>query len=183
MRAALKKATSHLHEKVDAAMPLSRPSPTLQDYCNHLQILADWVRDLGGLGVDPSRLRAEAGAIDVDLRECARLLGVDAPAATEYAGTATSTTTPYAWGARYVLEGSRLGGKVLYRQLAQPLAPHALAYLSGEGWVREGAWRDFLESLRHHLRSDADIAAACEGAKAAFTVLLDRCSEPQAALT
>lgn len=187
VRAVLKSATSHLHEKVDAAMPLSRPAPTLQDYSSHLRILGGWLRDLQALGVDPARLRAEAEAIDADLSECASLLAQPASAEVQTASlpspSAEGAPDALAWGARYVLEGSRLGAKVLHRHLAPSLAPHPLAYLSGAGWVAEGAWRDFLEALRRHVATAPDIERACEGAQAAFRLLLQRCgSQRQVAL-
>jgi len=177
VRAALRRATSHLHEQVDAAMPLSRAAPGLADYRAHLQLLAPWVESLATLGVERSRLQAEAQAIDADIRECARLLGTDAPATRRMAASPVrSAGAAFGLGARYVLEGSRLGATFLHRRLADALAPHPLAYLSGAGWAREGAWRDFLAQLQRQVVSGEDIDQACEGADAAFRLLLEHCS-------
>jgi heme oxygenase len=161
-------------------MPLSRPLPTLADYRSRLAILALWVSDLEKLAVDPVRLQAEARAIGEDLRGCAKLLGPDQAPALEAAPRrptpSASVPSARAWGARYVLEGSRLGARVLYRNLAQRMAPHPLAYLSGAGWTPGDTWGAFLGELRRHLQTEAQIAMACHGAKGAFALLLRRCT-------
>jgi heme oxygenase len=36
------------------------------------------------------------------------------------------------WGVCYVIEGSQLGGAVLYKRLHERLAPHPLRYLKGD---------------------------------------------------
>ena len=159
-------------------MPLSRGAPSLRNYRDHLRLLALWIHDLARLGVDRPRLDAEAHAIEADLHECARLLGESPAPAREGASLsceASSAPPARHWGARYVLEGSRLGATFLHRQLAGALAPHSLAYLSGAGWVRDGAWRDFLSQLQQHVATPADVRDACDGAEAAFSLLLRRC--------
>lgn len=183
VRTALRRATAHLHEKVDAAVPLAGPSPSLRDYREHLQLLAPWVQDLAGLGVARSRLDAEARAIEADLQACQRLLGPQEaarPSALHSASVARSGDAAFGLGARYVLEGSRLGAAFLHRRLADALAPHPLAYLSGAGWMPEGTWRGFLALLERQVGTAEQIARACEGANAAFLLLLGRC-EAQAA--
>lgn len=180
VRMALKRATSSLHEKVDAQMPLSRECPALDDYRRHLQLLRHWVDDLGTLGVDRDRLQAEARAIDADLAQCSRLQGGRAPASPQGAKAVRLPSAPSrakGWGAQYVLEGSRLGATFLHRRLAAVLAPHPLAYLSGAGWMREGAWRDFLLDLERQVRAPSELAAAVDGAREAFSMLLRRCEE------
>ena len=160
-------------------MPLSRGSPGLIDYLSHLQLLECWMHDLGQLGVDSQRLTAEADAIAADLHECDRLLGAVATAKRCAPAPARMATRPtssaFRWGARYVLEGSRLGAGFLHRKLAGPLAPHSLTYLSGAGWMRDGAGRDFLLQLQQQVGTPAEIADACDGANAAFSLLLHRC--------
>ncbi|SFL95483.1 biliverdin-producing heme oxygenase [Variovorax sp. OV329] len=165
-------------------MPLSHASPSLADYRSHLVLLSLWLQDLAKLGVDRARLDAEAHAIDTDLRECGRLLGADSsapPASAPPPDIKPSRCAAFGWGARYVLEGSRLGAGFLHRKLAGALAPHPLAYLSGAGWTREGAWRDFLSQLQRQVGTPADVADACEGANAAFALLLHRCQARTAA--
>lgn len=175
-RDALRRATSHLHAAVDTGMPLSGPAPSLADYHTHLCLLRDWVQALRVLpGVAP-RLDAEAQALAVDIADCERLRASDWPAPRAAVDAALASTTPdsdaRAWGVAYVIEGSRLGGQVLYRRLAEPLAPHPLRYLQGAGAQTGARWRVFLESLRAALDTPARVQAACDGAAWAFERLL-----------
>ena len=76
----------------------------------------------------------------------------------------------------YVVEGSQLGGAVLYQRLHARLAPHPLRYLKGgAGAANPGPgprWRLFMQALRAHLRTPAEIAEACAGACDAFDRIL-----------
>ena len=123
-------------------------------------LLPDWAdrarsaviaEDLAGLGADP-------------------VAPLDPPT---YADTAT------ALGAAYVLEGSRLGARVLSRIAAN--SPHAavrdnMAFLRhGEG---QGFWPDFLSVVEETLQTSADLARARSGALTTFALFqaaLDRC--------
>lgn len=171
-RDALRRATAHLHAEVDANMPLARPNPSLADYRRHLALLADWVRALRALPVDVDRLDDEAQRLDADLVECERMLNIPHATPSQSPGRADGATGPFGWGVAYVLEGSRLGGQVMYRRLADTLAPHSLAYLQGAGRETGARWAAFLTELRQHVRTEADIGAACEGAVQAFALLL-----------
>lgn len=171
-RDALRRATAHLHAEVDASMPLARPNPSLADYQRHLALLADWVDALRALPVHAERLDEEARRVDADLAECERLLNAPRRAPAMAPPSQAMTPGPFGWGVAYVIEGSRLGGQVMYRRLADALAPHPLAYLQGAGRETGARWAAFLAELRQHLRTEADIAAACEGAVQAFALLL-----------
>ncbi|RYF71439.1 MAG: heme oxygenase [Comamonadaceae bacterium] len=180
-RDALRHATGSLHEAVDAGMPLSRPSVTLADYHEHLCLLRDWVQSLRTLSeaLAADRLDAEAAALDADIRACERLLGRASPAPRvlpDESTAAVPTTAEYraalAWGVAYVIEGSRLGGQVLHRRLAGPLAPHPLDYLQGAGAQTGSRWCAFLDTLRAALDTPVRVQAACDGAVLAFGRLL-----------
>ena len=75
------------------------------------------------------------------------------------------------WGVCYVIEGSQLGGAVLYKRLAPALAPHPLAYLRGNGSPGP-RWQQFLAALRTHVVEPAQIEDACAGARDAFDRLI-----------
>lgn len=171
-RDALRRATAHLHAEVDASMPLARPNPSLADYRRHLALLADWVESLRALPVDVGRLDDEAWRVDADLAECERMLNLPHAALSQPPARAATATGPFGWGVAYVIEGSRLGGQVMYRRLADALAPHPLTYLQGAGRETGARWAAFLAELRQQLRTEADIDAACEGAVQAFALLL-----------
>jgi heme oxygenase (biliverdin-IX-beta and delta-forming) len=77
-------------------------------------------------------------------------------------------------GTMYVLEGSRLGAKVLLRAIAQsadPVVTNATAYL------RHGAgrqlWPSFLAVLEHHAATLPGEASAVDGALTAFDWFAD----------
>jgi heme oxygenase len=73
----------------------------------------------------------------------------------------------------YVIEGSQLGGAVLYERLRVRLAPHPLRYLKGDAAGPGPRWRAFTQALRADVRTAAEIADACAGACAAFDRILE----------
>jgi len=77
----------------------------------------------------------------------------------------------YRWGVCYVVEGSQLGGAVLYKRLASRLAPHPLDYLRGSGSPGP-RWQQFLAALRANVVQPAQIEDACAGARDAFDRLI-----------
>lgn len=176
VRDALRQATAPLHAEVDASLPLARPAPTLGDYREHLQLLSDWTDALRHFPGDATRLDAQAAALRTDLAGCDDLLGtaprLDALPAADAAPPSIADAVAFGWGVAYVIEGSQLGGQVLYRRLAEPLAPHPLAYLQGAGRDTGARWKEFLAALRQHLVTPAQVQAACDGAVTAFGLLL-----------
>ena len=111
-----------------------------------------------------ARARSRAMYADLDL------LGI-APQPVE---TAAVLTHARMLGALYVLEGSRLGAKVLVRQVTRstdPLVRAATAYLRhGEG---ERFWPGFLEILERERSSGGEEAEMIVGAKWAFGCFAD----------
>lgn len=176
--AALRTATASRHERLDSGLPLSAPLPTLDDYAAHLCMVRDWLapleRWLGGFADGP---QAEPGLpatqrlnlIQADLAE---------PSMPEVAPLRPAAAWPvdagaaWRWGVAYVIEGSQLGGVVLYGKLAGPLAPHPLRYLRGEEGGPGPRWRAFMQALRARVTSPQEIAEACAGACAAFDAIL-----------
>jgi len=86
--------------------------------------------------------------------------------------TPASDAAAYRWGICYVIEGSQLGGAVLYRRLAASLSPHPLRYLSADHVAPGPRWTSFLNGLRGAVRDPATIAAACDGARDAYARIL-----------
>ena len=175
-RSALREATADLHAQVDTVMPLARPAPSLDDYRRHLRILLAWTRRLPRQPELALRLESQATVLQSDLATCSRLLGEHRPSAQEEAASSPGPATHdacFGWGVAYVLEGSHLGGQVLYRELAGRLAPHPLDYLRGAGKATGARWTAFLAELRGRVRTASDITHACSGAVHAFDLLLD----------
>jgi heme oxygenase len=179
--AALRRATAPRHERLDSGLPLSKPDASLADYAHHLQLLRDWLMPLAawqqGFTDGPQGPAGIAAAphlalIDADLAE---------PSLAAYARSAHPQQQPwpaqaspaYRWGIAYVVEGSQLGGAVLYKRLADQLAPHPLRYLRGAGEGGPGPrWRAFMEALRTEVHSEGEVAEACAGACDAFDRIL-----------
>jgi heme oxygenase len=109
--------------------------------------------------------------IDADLADPAMPPGPCPPA--DSAPWPADASAAYRWGVCYVVEGAQLGGAVLYRRLAAALAPHRLRYLQGDPAGPGPRWRAYLLALAEHVRTPADIAAACQGACDAFDRLRD----------
>ena len=75
-----------------------------------------------------------------------------------------------AWGVAYVLEGSRLGGRVLARRAAaggHPLVAGNMRFLRASPAI---AWADFLQRMEAALASTRDTDGAIEGARTAFSL-------------
>ncbi len=84
----------------------------------------------------------------------------------------SNASAAYRWGVCYVVEGSQLGGAVLYQRLSGVLAPHPLRYLQGQAEGPGPRWRQFMQALREQVQGAADIGQACQGARDAFDRIL-----------
>ena len=178
--AALRQATGSRHERLDSGLPLSRPDATLADYAHHLCLLRDWLAPLeawldayedGPQGAGGIAAAPHLSLIEADLAEPS----LPAPACTRRpsASWPAGSSPAYRWGVAYVVEGSQLGGAVLYKRLAARLAPHPLRYLRGAGDAGPGPrWRAFMEALRTQVQGDEQVAEACAGACDAFDRIL-----------
>lgn len=176
--AALRDATASRHAELDGGMPLARPVPTLADYRDHLALLRRWLAP-----IEAWQARFDDGPQDAALLPPSPhlpLIEADLADPSLAPGAAAAPPAPwqgrdgvaYRWGVAYVIEGSRLGGTVLYRRLAAALAPHPLRYLHGDGVPPGPRWQQFLRALRTHVQGEAAIAEACRGARAAFDGLI-----------
>lgn len=175
--AALRGATAHQHAILDSGLPLAQADATLQDYHDHLLMLRAWLEPieawLAGFGDGPQGPDAPPPVLRSPLIDADLALGASAPAV----GTTPDAWPPdasaaYRWGVCYVVEGSQLGGVVLYRRLVEQLAPHPLNYLKGSAEGPGPRWRAFSEALRDQVRGSEQIAQACAGACAAFDRIL-----------
>jgi len=174
--AALRAATAERHERLDSGLPLSGPAPDAHDYAAHLTMVRDWLAPLqswlAGFSDGPQQVLpavARLALIDADLNEP----GMPPARAPSMPHAWHGEASPaYRWGVAYVIEGSQLGGKVLYGKLAERLAPHPLRYLRGADEGPGPRWRAFMLALKEHVKSPDEIADACAGACAAFDSIL-----------
>ena len=175
--AALRQATGAQHDILDTGLPLALPDAGLPAYISHLQMLSAWLRPIEAWlsqfndgpqqpGLLPTVDRL--ALIDADLRAA----GAAAPPMAGGAGWPAGASAAYRWGVAYVVEGSQLGGAVLYKRLAGRLAPHPLSYLKPGADGPGARWRLVMTALREQVRSEAELADACAGARDAFDRIL-----------
>jgi len=181
--AALRAATAGRHELLDSGLPIGTPQASLRDYAAHLALLRAWLAPLqawsmtyadGPQGRPDFDNGARLALIDADLGEpympaAPAVSAGDIPGVNPWPDGASAA---WRWGVAYVVEGSQLGGAVLYARLRERLAPHPLRYLQGQDDGPGPRWRVFMQALRAHVRTPAEIAEACAGACAAFDRIL-----------
>jgi len=179
--AALRAATAGRHQILDSNMPLAQAEPTLADYRDHLGLLRDWLAPIEAWqarfrdGPQDSALLPPAPhlpLIEADLGHASLPPAAPASAPPAAAAPLNADGAAYRWGVSYVIEGSRLGGAVLHRRLADRLAPHPLRYLQADGEAPGPRWQHFIRTLRAEVQHEDDIDAACAGACDAFDALL-----------
>jgi heme oxygenase len=171
---ALRAATAERHDELDAHTPLAAQQVDLHAYGEHLHLLEQWLAPIPGWlagFADGPRLPDYLGAIRADLAHPSLAEMVLVPVALDSEPWPQQASAAYRWGVCYVVEGSQLGGAVLYKRLAPALAPHPLAYLRGAGSPGP-RWQQFLGALRAQLTEPQEIADACRGATDAFDSLI-----------
>jgi heme oxygenase len=171
--AALRAATASRHASLDAGLPISAADASLRDYTAHLVLVRTWLVPLHAWLADfadgPQFDHAlRLARIDADLADA----GYASPGIPDGAAWPAAASPAYRWGVQYVIEGSQLGGAVLYERLRERLAPHRLRYLKGDAAGPGPRWRGFMQALRAGVRAPAEIADACAGACAAFDRIL-----------
>lgn len=114
-----------------------------------------------GLAADARRIRDDLARLDGSRHDDDARLDLDEPAG--------------AIGSLYVLEGARLGGKVLARLVETRLgltAAHGASYLNSDGADTGRRWRHFLHALEERLVSNEDIDRAVAAARATFRLVI-----------
>ena len=205
---ALRQATATQHAVLDAALAIGRPGADAHAYAAHLALLEGWLAPLetwlagfddgpfGPAGL-PFRARLPLIVADLDELQAAGIVPAASPARGRQGKHDVSQASPgrlpdagvaewpvdasaaYRWGVAYVMEGSQLGGAVLYQQLKLALAPLNLAYLRGDAAGPGPRWRDFMLALRSAVCTRGEIEDACRGARDAFARIT--CSVPDLA--
>jgi heme oxygenase len=89
---------------------------------------------------------------------------------------ANNMTVPYALGFMYVMEGSKLGGKVIFKHIQSTLgfsADWGARFISDYGNNTGIAWREFLTLLSTHVNDNGGEAEAIAGAKFCFSSIYE----------
>ncbi len=153
LRARLRQATAPLHEQVDAAFSdfsLEQPDDYRRFLRAHSRVLsaAEIALERAGFAalLDDWPLRVRRHALWADLAEleCPSPAALSIPSLNDFASC---------WGVAYVLEGSRLGGRVLARRVRQANQTVPIRYLEHGEVAR--LWPAFLARLEQHAASYA----------------------------
>ncbi len=170
----MRAATAERHAILDAGLAIGGPQATLEHYRQHLCMLRAWLGPieawLGDAGF--AQLR-RLPVIEADLADMAGECTV-----LDAAPWPTGASAAYRWGVRYVVEGSQLGGSVLYQRLTATLAPHPLRYLRGPDEGPGQRWRAFMLALKDDVITPGEIEEACAGACDAFDRILALAPKP-----
>jgi heme oxygenase (biliverdin-IX-beta and delta-forming) len=165
---AIRRHTRHLHDALDSRLVLSNLA-SRAGYIDYLRI--NWAcvpieQALERAGISQvlldweGRRRRSALVADLDA------LGVQPPS---YIALTIDSDIGSLLGWSYVLEGSRLGARIILQTVmrsAEPELRDAIAFLRhGDG---EQLWKSFKVELGKINSEPAAIAKACTGAKAAF---------------
>jgi len=170
LRNRLREATASQHERVDAAFSayrLDQPAGYRAFLQAHAQVLFPLEIELEQAGIEkmledwPKRSRRQALLDDL------QALGGSEPAAAQ-PGAAPSSG--WCWGAAYVIEGSRLGGRVLARRVAEAIPSAPLRYLDHSS--TSPLWPSFLQKLEQQ-GSACIWSDVLNGAHATFERFLD----------
>jgi len=177
LRATLANATRLAHARIERELALDERAD-LERYCAYLAAMARFVA-----GVSPALTDARLPALGLEthvlarrewLRRDLRFFGLAEDA------TRLPARAPESFGARvgcaYVLEGSMLGGRALYRSLAPrwSLTPErGGAFLHGHGERTGEMWRRFVASLDALALPEDDVAECIDGANRAFEAIAE----------
>nr|WP_229518632.1 biliverdin-producing heme oxygenase [Massilia sp. PAMC28688] len=164
---------------LDSGLAIASADASLQDYQQHLRMLLAWIAPLeawlstfaDGPQAHPMLPPlARAALLANDLAHPS--MPPAQPMPFDDRPWPARASAAYRWGVCYVVEGSQLGGAVLYQRLKQQLAPHPLSYLQGERHGPGPRWRAFMLALREQVQGEHAIAEACRGARDAFDRIL-----------
>lgn len=176
----IRAATGDLHATLDAQLSIARPAPTPDTYLRHVAAMLGWFEP-----VEQQLARAdwpEALEIDARVHKTEALVTDLAIAGWSSAQIAAAPrcrdlppldTAPRRFGALYVIEGSTLGGQVLWRRLQPTLAPWPLRALAGYGRDTGRLWRIFVTTLEAVGARPGFAERAARSAAVTFRTLID----------
>lgn len=173
---ALRARTRHVHARLEASLALSKAAADRETYACHIAAMWGWMKPLESAlwsgnwsaGVAAPERAVKVSWLQADI-EAARRDGYLPESIPERETVLPSGPGRYGWA--YVVEGSMLGGVLLYRRLAERLAPWPARYLQGYRDDSAHKWYSFLSALDMEVIAAEDIDAAAGGALEAFESL------------
>jgi heme oxygenase (biliverdin-IX-beta and delta-forming) len=178
----LRTETRAAHRAIDhhpLLAPLVREGLTKQIYGDALvamygalQALEAWVAPITTSEAGWMRYQPRLSLLAADLAELGR---TPIPMRTERVPV---TAKPALFGLLYVLEGSRLGGVVIARQLAMNLPSGLPRHFFSDHHSAE-SWQSFCAAMSAQPFSEVELAGVVAGAQAGFTVYLNHLDDCQ----
>ena len=188
--AALKSATQHEHEALDAALDLMNPEIEAATYRRHLEAFFGFYAPMeralaavdgwGEQGID-LRARCKTAALRADLVT----LGVEEPDVLPMCEILPSLPTlATAFGTLYVLEGASLGGRIISRHVEAQFgytATHGAQYFNGYGAHTGEMWMTFRRAVDAYGGEPGPQGEMIVGALATFVAFREWCAQREAA--
>ncbi|HEX8262873.1 MAG TPA: biliverdin-producing heme oxygenase [Allosphingosinicella sp.] len=171
VRGALRAATGAVHERLHRAAPFSAIANRQLDVRGYADLVARIAAFHFTVGEDLGTGRLRRGLLVRDLKR----LGLSRPGDLPWTSPRTG---PERLGWAYVVEGSSIGGKVLYRQLDYLFGRSASGRLFFRGSGSDGPrWQALCRDLEAAGRTDRAVEEIIGGATAAFA-LFERAVAP-----
>ena len=185
----LRAQTETMHrslEQNDYAACLMSDSITFDDYADYLEKMSGFVSvfEQKALPVTSQLMpdvHPKAGLLAGDLAKMGRPVSEVSTFDSEKIANAYSSI-PKALGGLYVMEGSTLGGMVIYQHLHRRLGEGIegkASYFSVHGKETGSRWKKFLEAFCHHVQTNKWEDEVIEGAVSTFRMLNDWMQEKQ----
>lgn len=158
----LRAATEHQHERVDSLfgrLDLAQEADYrlfLTSHAAALLPMEQWLESRAGAVIDDWAARARGAALRADLAA----MDIPVPPGEPFAPPASP---PSIGGILYVLEGSKMGGRVLARQVGPGLPRE---YLGAAG--NSTGWKTLISRLDDIVVTGEDVSAATRSASLAF---------------
>ena len=181
----IKKSTAELHANLESQELLSAimtPGVTNTQYCLYLVLMKKieeaYERDIVAPLADhfPGIEQRKASKLIADdlsnigsiLPKSFTLKDFDIPA--------EKISKPFAMGFMYVMEGSKLGGKVIYKHIQRTLgysAKSGAKFIADDGVDTFGLWKEFLLKFSNYATEAGCEEEAIQGAEYAFSSIRD----------
>ncbi|SFU16081.1 heme oxygenase [Algoriphagus locisalis] len=177
----LKEATARLHQELeDLQIPQSilKPGVTREDYLKYMDLMHDVIREvettvfpLLSSEIEDLEKRHKTKLIELDFMQ----LGYAKPCCTPvFKNLAMNISTAFALGVLYVIEGSSLGGRVIYKHIHKQLGydkDSGAAYFSGYGEETGLLWKNFMTTLVTYEKYNANPDEIIAGANYTFQAI------------
>jgi len=186
---ALKGATQHEHDALDAALDLMNPELEAAAYRQHLAsffgFYAPFEATLAALSWTEHGIDLHARCKTALLRADLISLGVDDPDALPLCHTLPSVPgVTTAFGSLYVLEGASLGGQIISRHVEKQFgytAMHGASFFNGYGARTGEMWMTFRRAVDACGTEEEPRHEMIAGALATFVAFREWCTRPSAA--